>query len=88
MFGAVDPSSGTSVMMEIARVLGETMKTGIGNLVGWLKKNINGEPYEYTSIWWILVIHQADEREVNEWNSYNETRYYLVSDSPYWFVLL
>ena len=44
VFGAVDPSSGTSVMMEIARVLGETMKTGIENLVGWLEKNLNGEP--------------------------------------------
>ena len=44
VFGAVDPSSGTSVMMEIARVLGETMKTGIENLVGWLKKILNGEP--------------------------------------------
>ena len=28
VFGAVDPSSGTSVMMEIARALGEEMKSG------------------------------------------------------------
>ena len=29
MFGAIDPSSGTAVMMEISRVMGQLVKSGL-----------------------------------------------------------
>lgn len=34
MFGSLDPSSGTAVMMEVSRVLGEMLQQGISSITG------------------------------------------------------
>ncbi len=34
VFGSLDPSSGTAVMMEVSRVLGEMLQQGISSITG------------------------------------------------------